>query len=173
MKKKSFSFAALILLSALPLWAAAEDDSGCKIVLDALAKLGQTPNRQYIVVSGGAAGGMRQQEIINVGEVVYIKVQDQWKVAPMSPKRMAEQQQENIRSAKVYNCRYERDEKVDGEMTVVYKAHSENEDGIEEAEFWISKTRGLPLRQTAESSGTGTHMSARFVYTNVKAPEVK
>lgn len=152
----------------------AADDSGCQPVMDALAKLGETPNRQYMVMtSSTAGGGIRNAETICVGEVAYIKVRDKWTPGPMTPKQIARQQQENIRSARVYSCHYDRDQKIDGDMTAVYKAHSENEDGVEDAEIWISKARGLIVREAVESNGGETHMSVRFVYTNVKAPNVK
>ncbi len=154
--------------------AQAADDSGCQPVMDALAKLGETPNRQYMVITSAAGGGgVREAETICVGDIAYIKVQGKWTAGPMTPKQIARQQQENIRSARVYNCRYDRDQKIDGDMTAVYKAHSENEDGVEDAEIWISKARGLIVREAVESNGGETHMSARFVYTNVKPPSTK
>jgi hypothetical protein len=149
------------------------DDPECKVVLNALAKLGETPHHQYIVLTNIAAGGVRESESICAGDVAYIKVNGQWTVGPMTPRQIARHQQENIQSAKVCSCKHERDEKLDGEMASLYKAHSENEDGVEDAEIWISKARGLILRQRVESNGGETQMSVRFVYTNVRAPQVK
>jgi len=153
--------------------AQAAEDPECKIVLNALAKLGDTPHHQYIIVTNMAAGGVRESETICTGNVAYIKVNGQWVVGPITPRQIARQQQENIQNAKVCNCHHERDEKLDGEMASLYKAHSENEDGVEDAEIWISKARGVILRQNVESDSGATEMSVRFVYTNIKAPPVK
>ena len=162
-----------VVLLCGTLRASAADDSGCKPVLDAIAKIGETPNHQYNTLTNLSGSGVRENEVICVGEVMYVKVQGRWTIGPITPKQMAEQQQDNIRSAKVYHCKHDRDEKVGGEMAAVYKAHSENEDGVEDAVIWISKSRGLILRETVESKSSETLMSARFVYTDVKAPELQ
>ena len=153
--------------------AAPTDDPICKIVLDAMTKLGQTPHHQYATMTGAMAGGqVRESEGITAGGLIYIKTNGQWKTSPITAKAMAEQEQKNMRN-KTYRCQYERDENVDGEAAAVYKAHSENENGPSDAEIWISKSRGLPLRETIDLSAGESHMSVRFDYANVKAPIVK
>ena len=156
-----------------PMQAAPGDDPASKAVLDAMAKLNQIPYHEYMTTTGdAAAGGTRQNEMISIGGANYIKVHDKWTVSPMTPKMMAEQEKENIRDAKVYRCQYERDENVNGEAAAVYKAHSENENGTSDAEIWISKSRGLPLREKIDLNGTN-HVVVRFDYANVQAPVVK
>ena len=126
-----------------------------------------------MTTSGDAAvGGTSQNEMISIDGANYIKVHDNWTVSPMTPKMMAEQEKENIRDAGVYRCQYDRDENVNGEATAVYKAHSENENGTSDAEIWISKSRGLPLRDKIDLNGT-SHVMVRFDYANVQASVVK
>jgi hypothetical protein len=156
-----------------PMQGAPADDSASKAVLEAMAKLNQTPHYEYVTTTGDTvAGGTRQNEMISIGGANYIKVHDKWAISPMTPKMMAEQEKENIRDAKVNRCQYERDENVNGEAAAVYKAHSENENGTSDAEIWISKSRGLPLREKIDSNGT-SHVAVRFDYANVQAPVVK
>ncbi len=119
-----------------------------------------------------ASGGTRQNEMISIGGANYIKVHDKWTVSSMTPKMMAEQEKENIRDARVYHYQYERDENVNGEAAAVYKAHGENENGTSAAEIWISKSRGLPLRDKIDLNST-SHVVVRFDYANVQAPAGK
>lgn len=169
-----FVLLGIAVLAATPaLQAAPGDDPAGKAVLDAMAKLNQTPHHEYMTTTGEAAtGGTRESEMIGTGDANFVKIRDKWVLSPMTPKMMAEQEKENIRNAKVYRCHYERDETVNGEVAAVYKAHSESEPGNSDAEVWISKIRGLPLRETIDLNGT-SHISVRFDYANVQAPAVK
>ncbi len=154
--------------------AAPSDDPVCKVVLDAVAKLGATPNHLYTTMTGDFMPGKTQEsESITTGGVIYIKLHDKWTVSPITPSQMAKQKQENIRNAKVYRCQHERDESINGDGTAVYKAHSESDAGISDAEIWISKSRGLPVRENIELDSGKSHMSVRFDYSNVQAPAIK
>jgi hypothetical protein len=85
-------------------------------------------------------------------------------------------EEQNIKSSK-YTCRYLRDEPVNGEPAAVYSPHSERED-LEiksDGQLWISKSRGLPLRQELEIMESGdkpdvNHHSIRYESTNVRPP---
>lgn len=165
---------AALTSAVLVMQAAPGDDPVCKIVLAAVAKLGQTPNHLYTTMTGEFSGGKTQEsESVTTGGIIYIKVHDKWTVSPITAKQMAEQKQENIRNAEVYRCQYERDENVNGEAAAIYKAHSESDAGISDAEVWISKARGLPLRETIDLDSGKSHMTVRFDYSNVQAPAVK
>lgn len=154
--------------------AAPTDDPICKTVLDAMAKLGHTPHHQYATMTGAIAGGKTMEtEGITTSDAIYVKMNGKWITSPLTPEAMAKQEQENIRNTKVYRCQYERDENVDGEAAAVYKAHSENKNGPSDAEIWISKSRGLPLREAIDLSAGESHMSVRFDYANVHAPALK
>ena len=69
----------------------------------------------------------------------------------------------------------DRDESVNGEAAALYMAHSENDTVKSDAQTWISKSKGLPLR-TEEDIDTGDgdkrHMSIRYEYGNIQAPAV-
>ena len=85
---------------------------------------------------------------------------------------MLKQEQENIQNAKT-SCRHVRDEVVNGEAAALYMAHAENEGVKSDAQTWVSKSRGLPLK-TEEDIDTGDgdkrHMSIRYDYSNVRPP---
>ena len=90
----------------------------------------------------------------------------------MTPQDMLKQEEENIRDSKS-TCRHVRDEMVNGEAAALYMGHSENDGVKSDAQTWISKSRGLPLK-TEEDIDTGDgdkrHMSIRYEYSNVRAP---
>jgi hypothetical protein len=67
-------------------------------------------------------------------------------------------------------CRYVKDEPVNGEMTAVYSSHSETPKGKIDLQIWISKAKGLLLRQDTDSDGSKVLISARYEYENVKPP---
>ena len=76
-----------------------------------------------------------------------------------------------------YTCHYLRDEPVNGEPAARYSSHSEREDSDmkSDGQIWISKGRGLPLRQELEITESGdkpevNHHSMRYEYTNVRPP---
>ena len=88
---------------------------------------------------------------------------------------MRAQEEENWKNAKNVSCKYLRDESVKGESAAVYSTHNENEDTKEDGQVWVSKSKGLPLRQEEDVDigyGDKRHHSTRYEYTNVQAPAV-
>jgi hypothetical protein len=73
-----------------------------------------------------------------------------------------------------HSCRYVREEAVNGEATVVYAAHSESEYAKVDMTVWISKSKGLTVRQDVDMDVGGlmgkSHTSSRYDYTNVAPP---
>jgi hypothetical protein len=72
-------------------------------------------------------------------------------------------------------CRYLRDEAVEGEMAAVDSTHAERRDLKikSDGELWISKTKGLTLRQEEDvdaGEGVKDSHSTRYDYSNVKPP---
>ncbi|HEY5037399.1 MAG TPA: hypothetical protein VII74_09735 [Chthoniobacterales bacterium] len=163
--------AGLCVAAAQTLRAASIDDPSCKVLLDATAKMEHTDNHQYVTIDRNGAKDI-EGESIQVGDTSYIKVGDAWKVSPLNPKDPAEQRKENIRNAKVFTCKYERDEMVDGEAAAVYKTHQESEDVIADAELWISKSRGLVLKEVVSHPDDKQSIVVRVDYTNVQKPVV-
>jgi hypothetical protein len=131
----------------------------------------------------GAGGKARTDEAIHtetiyVGGSSYTKVGGKWSRSDWTPQQVMKQEQENRQKSK-YTCRYLRDESVNGEAAAVYNTRSERsgEGSIgqikSEGQIWISKNKGLPLRQEfdIESGSTSKqHHSVNYEYTNVQPP---
>jgi hypothetical protein len=70
-------------------------------------------------------------------------------------------------------CSHLRDESVNGEAASVWRSHVVTEMSTVDTDMWISKSRGLVLKaNSVMDAGTGekSHSSARYEYTNVRAP---
>jgi len=174
----------LSLVGVTPL---AAKGSNCQPVDDALNKVINTPTHIYgsmsFVPSAGGqplTGGSIHTETIYVGGSSYTKVGGKWSRGDWTPQQVMKQEQENWQESK-YTCRYLRDELVNGEAAVVYNTRSERsgEGSIgkieSEGQIWISKNKGLPLRQEfdIESGSSKQHHSVRYEYTNVQPPQLE
>jgi hypothetical protein len=164
----ALSFGCLTL--ATTLLAAPSDDPVCKTVIDAAAKMEQMPNHQYMTITR-KGGKTTEGESVHLGDTSYVKVDGTWRVSPLSPKDIARQREENIRDSKVFTCKYERDEEVNGEPAAVYLSHQESDDVKADAEIWISKKRGLVLKEVVNQPTEQQRISIRVEYENVKKPE--
>jgi len=135
-----------------------------------MTKVINTPSHVYNN-SKPAGGPARTSETIYAGGAIFTKVRDSWKRSSMTPQQMLKQEEENRRNSK-YSCRRIQDESVNGEAAAVYSAHAETEDTKSETRIWISKSKGLPLRQELDidAGGAKTHYSVRYEFGNVKAP---
>ena len=146
-------------------------DAACQPIFDTRFKLFSVPTHIYTVAA--LPGGKSQtSEAIYTNGAIYVLMSGKWIHSRMTPQDMLKQEEENIRDSKS-TCRHVRDEVVNGEAAALYTAHSEN-DGIKsDAQTWISKSKGLPLK-TEEDIDTGggdkRHMSIRYEYGNVQAP---
>ena len=70
-----------------------------------------------------------------------------------------------------------RDEAVSGEPATLYKVHNQTPDGTLDTQIWISKSRGLALKQINDLDVGGgargkSHTETRYEYTNVTASPV-
>ena len=167
-------FAAL-LGSILAVPALAMDPS-CKAVADAGDKMLSTPTHITSTTTAAYTGGKpRNSESIYAGNAIYVNVDGKWTRSKMTPQEMLKMQQEN-RESKKGTCRYVRDESVNGESAALYSAHSESEKGISDNQIWVSKSKGLVLRQETDldtGHGNGkSHLSVRYEYANVQAPKL-
>jgi hypothetical protein len=146
-------------------------DAECKTLFDTRFKLFSVPSHSYTVetLPGGRS---RTSEGIFVNGAIYVLMNGKWIYSRMTPQDMLKQEEENIRDSKS-TCRHVRDETVNGEAAALYMGHSENESVKSDAQTWISKSRGLPLK-TEDDIDTGDgdkrHMSIRYEYSNVKPP---
>lgn len=144
----------------------------CQPALDGQIKLITTPH--HTVTAEGNPPKMG--EAIAVDGVNYFKAHDTWMKSPMTVQASLAQQQENIKDATVFSCTRLPDGEVDGTPATVYKVHSETPDvGSSDAQIWLSKATGLPLRTENDFNTTGTnrHMSIKYDYANIHAPAVK
>jgi hypothetical protein len=170
--RKMLSVSAATLFASLCLTASALGaDATCQPGLDAILKLFTVPVHSFATeaLSGGKS---KINESIYLNGAIYINVNGKWIHSQMTTQDMLKKEQENIRTTKM-TCRYLRDETVNGEAAAIYVAHSENQGVKADAQTWISKARGVPLR-TDEDVDTGQgekqHMSIRYEYGNVQAP---
>ena len=65
---------------------------------------------------------------------------------------------------------------MNGKSAALYSTHSESEHGKNDNQIWVSKSKGLILRQETDlysNRGNGkTHLSVRYEYSNVQAPRL-
>jgi len=117
-------------------------------------------------------------ESIFVGGFVYALVNGKWFRMPLDSMGMdiREMAVEALKKSKNLSCHAVRDETVNGESATVYSVHAENEHGIHDGQIWISKSKGVLLREEEDTQRPGQsgkdHMSIRFDYNNVQAPKV-
>jgi hypothetical protein len=162
------------LVLALSAYAA---DDVCKPIFDATDKTGITANHMYTTSTKESQKGRTVNgELIRMGGpsgAMYVLVEGKWKRVPGTPADMLKQSQENRNTTK-HSCRYVREEAVNGEATVVYAAHSESEYAKVDMTVWISKSKGLTVRQDVDMDVGGlmgkSHTSSRYDYTNVAPP---
>ena len=145
---------------------------GCKPVTDAMFKMETTPHHA-VAMSGPSDGG----GTIVVNNEIYFKVRGVWKKSPMTPQDQLEQEQENIKEAKVYTCTRLGSETVNGIRAVAYKVHSESNDvGTGDGTVWIAPSIGLPVKLDEDmtpATGAKMHTSMTWDYANIHAPLVK
>jgi hypothetical protein len=146
-------------------------DAACQTLFDTRFKLFSVPSHSYTIDT--LLGGKTQtSEAIFANGAIYVLMRGKWIHSRMTPQDMLKQEEENIRNSKS-SCRHVRDEMVNGEAAALYMGHSENDGVKSDAQTWISKSRGLPLK-TEEDLDTGDgdkrHMSIRYEYSNVRAP---
>ncbi len=151
-------------------------DPVCRVLFSAFDKTLITPNHSYVAESASAKDQPKNNEQILAGGIRYIKVNGKWRKSPVTTQQLQEQDRENRQNTKEYSCRYVREEPVQGESAVIYSAHGKNEDFTSDAQVWISKSRGLILREEEDvdigGAGGKRHISIRYEYGNVQAPTV-
>jgi hypothetical protein len=146
--------------------------TNCQAVNDAMNKIYTTPTHLYNIMDGN-----RKSEFIYVGGIIYDNFRGKWARSRTTLQQVMKMEEENGRNSKT-TCRYLRDESVNGETAAVYSTHAERSDEDlgqikSDGQFWISKSKGLPLRHEEDidaGGGAKNHHSTRYEYTNVKPP---
>ena len=151
-----------LLIGARPL--SAQDD--CKLVLDAMTKVLDTPTHAYVTMN--ITGQPQTGESIYAGGLIYAKYDGKWSAGGTTQemKQIAEKNRQTNKTT----CRHLNDEPVNGEMTAVYSVHDVSPRSTSDSKTWISKATGLPLRSDIDMNGGKSHISTRYEYGNVKPP---
>ncbi len=152
-------------------------DGTCQQVFDAMSKMVTTPTHVYTTEASAfrAGGKPTTNETIYADGAIYTNVNGQWIRSTITPQEMFQQEQENRKQNKA-TCRYLREESMNGEGAAVYSTHSETQDAKSDAQLWISKSKGLPLREELDIDVGGklgkSHHSISYEYRNVQPPRL-
>jgi len=157
----------------------ARADDSCKVLYDAMTKVVTMPVHIYTTtVAGYNKNVPKSGEMIYAGGptgAIYVMSGGKWTRTQMTGADMMSKQEENRRTAKD-TCHVVREEAVNGEAATVYSTHSDTEAGKVDSTVWISKSKGLPLKQDTDIDVGGAagknHMSLRYEYANVTPPAV-
>lgn len=165
-----FGFALL----AAALWCApASAQDSCQPVYDALTKLATTPSHSYASMTDPSGGKATATEFIYIQDKAFMKVGGNWADGPMTPKELLDKEMQNRKNSHA-QCQLVRSDSAGGQAANLYSLHGENKNAKEDAQVWVSKTTGLPLREEADIELSGSpgkrHVSNRYEYGNVRAP---
>ncbi|MEO7012898.1 MAG: hypothetical protein ABI127_01215 [Dokdonella sp.] len=149
----------------------------CTQVMAALQKLALTPNHQYMIQTAGFDKKPKSSEVIITGTNMYLQVAGKWQSRPYDPQKSA-QELAAVSNPPGMTCQAAADETVDGQLASVFRTQQRLEDGDSvDGQIWISKSNGLPLRQTIDMDVGGkfgkSRTEERFEYTHVQAPASK
>ena len=149
--------------------------SVCDTLIAATMKVLQVPSHLYMTQTAGFNGGKTTNaETIYLNGVTYVKVDGDWRKSPVSTKDLADMKKDS--DQKLSACSVVRDEAVGGEPATLYKVHNQTPDDTIDTQIWVSKLRGLPLKQVGDMDVGGargkSHTEVRYEYSNVTAPTV-
>jgi hypothetical protein len=147
-------------------------DPGCKVVLDATDKLLTVPNHAYMTHKD-ASGKTNSSEIISIDGARYLMVGGKWSKSGRTLQQAKQAEEEKMKNPQLkMSCKHLGDDTVNGEAVGVYTSHEETEDVNADAKFWISKSKGLILKEELQpEAGDVEHqMNLRYEYSNVHAP---
>lgn len=170
-RRIAFSFLVIAGLAA-PAWAQATLPAECQPVLSAGEKQFTVPSHSVMMTTGLGPTPV-QSETINANGVMYVKVKDRWMKSPLTPEQLIKQAKDQMSKARSYVCKQLPDEPVNGITASVYSSHVESATGSTDTQVWVGKTTGLPVKSEIDMhlSGRKSHISVRYDYQNVKAPE--
>ncbi len=162
------------LVAATVCWSAtASAQDSCQPIYDALTRLATTPSHSYASMTDPSGGKATATEFIYMQDKTYMKVGSNWTHGPITPKELLEKEMQNRKNSHA-KCQLVRSDSTEGQAATLYSLHGENEHSKEDAQVWVSKTTGLPLREEADvelSASPGKrHVSNRYEYGNVRAP---
>jgi hypothetical protein len=147
-------------------------DPGCKVVFDATDKLLTVPNHAYMTHKD-ASGKTNNSEIISIDGARYLMVGGKWSKSGRTLQQAKQDEQEKMKNPQLkMSCKHLGDDTVSGEAVGVYTSHEETEDVSSDAKFWISKSKGLILKEEIqpEAGDTKSQIDLRYEYSNIHAP---
>ena len=148
----------------------AQDDCKAlsKALLDAFGKFNS--NNAHVYNTSKVGSQTITSELIYAAGAIYTNINGTW--MKMGSIKDAEAQIQPLMHGATAKdtCRHVKDEPVNGEMAALYSSHSETPTGELDMRIWISKAKGLVLRQDLDSGKFGTAISSRYEYGNVKPP---
>lgn len=149
------------------------DDATCQAVLQAIVRQATVPVHQKITIESAATPGKpMQNEMIRVGDVLYMQVRGQWLARSYDSAKMADDARQAMAKAE-HDCRRVRSEAVDGQPAELYRVQSKTAAGSTDSQIWIATASGLPVRQTVTMLEQGVvklRHEVRSDYANVRAP---
>jgi len=171
--QRSLLLAGAVLLASPQIRAQA---STCATVHAASLKMETTPYHMYFVDSANAVeaenGGKPETgESISVGGTMYLLSHGKWVKSPLNMAAIKAERDKHDWTKDT--CTHLRDESVNGEAASVWRTHVVTEMSAVDTDMWISKSRGLVLKANSVmdlGAGQKNHSSARYDYSNVKAP---
>ena len=152
-------------------------DGTCQAVSDVGRKVLTTQTHIYTTRTAAFHSGGKPTTSVTIyaGGAIFTNVNGHWTRSRITPQDILQQKKENQNEAKM-TCRYLRDEPVNGEAAAVYSTHNETENGKVDVQIWISKSKGLPLREELDVDVGGkmgkSHSSMRYEYGNVQPPQL-
>ncbi len=146
------------------IWTAADAaDSGCKVVFDAMSRAATTPHHTFTTSSADPRSAVSEQ--IYDGKANYVLTAGKWRLSPMTPQMVVDQERENERESKSV-CTVIREESIDGVSAVLYSVRSDNDGDISNGQIWISKASGLPVHIK-----TDVPSDTRYVFSGIETPK--
>ena len=166
-----FTRSLFLSLMMAGLLSSAHAADSCQPVFDAVTKVVTAPSHSYS--TGVVDGKPSSTETIYVQGKTYLLAKGKWMLSPVTPSDVLQQELENEKQGKS-TCQFVRNEFANGEAAAVYSIRHETETVKEDGQVWISKANGRALREEVDMDYGGAlgkgHLSARYEYSNVKAP---
>jgi hypothetical protein len=159
----------LLLAGASPLHA----QTACKPVYDALDKVMTQPTHIFRTVGPREGQGVQSAEAIYIDGAIYQRNQGDWTKINVTTAQAAKQEKDS-RAGNKQTCKVVKDDDVNGEPATLYETHNRTETDTIDSQIWISKSKGLILKQEIDGdSGIRgkVHYSVRYEYENVVAPK--
>ena len=166
---KTFKPIALTIVAAcagtLATASAHADDASCKPVVDALAKMANTPYHEVSTVDG------KPFEKIYTTTTLSMRVAGHWTTVPMTPKEVLDVMRE---TGSFSSCKMLRTEMVGGQLATVYAAHHSapgTSYPSEDSQVWIA-ANGLTLKSVSDAPAGShkVHAESHMSFDNVRAP---